>query len=170
MRHFEVYENVFDYTFDPLNPNAQDVGYFLFIRGGTGIIADNVIDDIISQEWGDKSEVRLTVFSITRRGGQLPCQTKYPAFRQVGQGYNGTGYFTDPVYIWGNSGAGNYGDPELAQYEPDECGNGQQLADYLKVNRDYFLSARPGYNKFTYPHPLRSRSAPPAPSNPRIVR
>lgn len=153
MRHFEIYNNVFDYSFSHNDPSAKDVGYFIYIRGGIGIVADNTIDNITSQLWGDTAEVLLTVFNINR-SGQIPCQTRYPAARQVGQGHNGSSVITDPLRIWGNTGGGNYNSPRLQQYTPDECENAQKVGDYIKVNRDYYLSARPNYAKYTYPHPL----------------
>jgi hypothetical protein len=171
LRHFEIYDNEFRYTFAGNDPNAKDVGYFMFIRGGTGVITDNVIDNIISTEWGNKTEIQLTVQSISRVG-QIACQTTYPALRQVGQSFDGSSYFTDPIRIWNNTGTGNYIDPDISQYEPDECGNNQKIEDYIQANRDYVVSARPGYTKYTYPHPLRSgtSSRPTPPTNVRIVR
>ena len=158
MRHFEIYNNVFDYTFAQSDPNAKDVGYLMYIRGGTGIIADNSIDNVISQQWGNKAEVLLTVFNINR-SGQIPCQTRYPAARQVGQSHNGSSTFTDPIYLWGNTGSGNFDSPGLQQYSPDECGNGQRVEDYIKAGRDYITkTVKPGYTKYPYPHPLRSGS------------
>jgi hypothetical protein len=131
------------------------------LRGGTGVITDNHFDDI---PWG-KVEVQLCVFNI-RRHGQIPCQTQYPAARQVGQGWkgeggygypgvpqDGTGNFTDPIYIWNNTGTCQVG---LSEYNPDECGNNQQIVNYVKEGRDYILGARNGYQKYPYPHPLRT--------------
>jgi hypothetical protein len=49
-------------------------------------------------------------------------------------------------------------DVTLFQFEPDECGKNQLVADYLQLGRDYFIAPRPNYQKFTYPHPLRRHS------------
>ena len=169
-RQWEIYDN----TFLCDSQNAQNLNYFAQLRGGTGIITDNNIQDI---PWG-KLKVSLNVFSI-RRKGQIPCQTQYPAARQVGQGWkgaggysypsvpaNGTGYFTDPMYIWGNTGTGASASNfvGLNEYQPDECGNGMKIADFVQLGRDYFLSAAPGYQKYTYPHPLRSGGGGPTPT------
>lgn len=138
------------------------------VRGGTGVIFNNAMDNISSSAWGTKFSLWFTVFNINRLG-QTACQVTYPAARQVGQGWigaggysypsvpaDGTGYITDPVYIWGNTGAGTSGANffGLDQYAPDECGNGQLVGDYIKVNRDYVFAAKPGYTAFPYPHPL----------------
>jgi hypothetical protein len=78
------------------------------------------------------------------------------------------GDFTDPIRIWNNTGPVDSSDVAVAQYEPDECGNGELAATFTQINRDYFFStdstaAKPGYVKYTYPHPLRSS---PSPSQP----
>ena len=170
-RQWEVYNNTFTFT-DPgncalplLNHGAMD--YFLYIRGGTGLITDNVIGNINSCWTGNKDEIKFTIFSIRQSGaGPFPCWSGgYPAPRQEGMGRvtgtagddpNGVYYGdSDPIYVWNNTGAGNLS-PVTTDYQPDECGNGLTTASFVQLNRDYFLSARPGYTKYTYPHPLRS--------------
>ena len=37
MRHFEIYNNVFDYTFAQNDSGAKDVGYQMYIRGGPAL-------------------------------------------------------------------------------------------------------------------------------------
>jgi hypothetical protein len=160
-RQWEVYDNQFKCD----SQNAHNLNTFMQLRGGTGVITENSFEDI---PWG-KAKIQLCVFNIRRRG-QIPCQTQYPAARQVGQGWkgaggydypsvpqDGTGYFTDPIYVWANTGPGAAASNFLAlnEYNPDECGNNQQIANYVKVGRDYKLEARAGYQKYPYPHPLR---------------
>jgi hypothetical protein len=169
-RHYEIYNNrfIFSNFGDCDGSLTPPLDYFMFIRGGTGCIYSNTTDNLSSCAWGNKSEIKLTVYNITRNGGQVPCQTSYPAYQQIGQGHNGSTYFTDPLYIWGNSTTAGVG---IFQYSPDECGNGQQIGNYIRLNRDYFLSARPGYTGYAYPHPLRGSSAgPPAPAPPTGLR
>ncbi len=169
-RAFEVYDNTFIYDSSGTTWDGRSyplgLNYWFMMRGGTGTIANNVCPDIPG-----KSGILLTVFSINRATAILPCQTSYPAARQIGQswkgagGYSypnvpqdGTGYYTDPIYIWGNTGTGST-QPNfvgLDQYTPDDCGNGQKVADYVKLGRDYILGAKPGYTPYTYPHPLRN--------------
>jgi hypothetical protein len=45
-------------------------------------------------------------------------------------------------------------------------------SNYLVQGRDYFVGTpKPGYTKYTFPHPLRSRAgAPSPPTNLRIIR
>lgn len=156
-RQWEFYDNRWICAGD----NKWNMDFFMSIRGGTGVICDNTFDDI---PWG-KAEIKLQVFSIRRRG-QIPCQVTYPAARQIGQGWigtggydypsvprNGGGYTTDPIYIWGNTNA----QVQLAEYEPDECGNNQHIVDYVHLGRDYFEgTAKPGYQKYPYPHWMRT--------------
>jgi hypothetical protein len=101
------------------------LNYWFYVRGGTGVITGNIIPDIKSQYWSDKAEISMTVQNISRIPNHIPCQTAYPAARQVGQTWVGTGgyrfptrgtcmdsagldgmhYRTDPIYIWGNTGS-----------------------------------------------------------------
>jgi hypothetical protein len=169
-RHWEIYDNQFKCAQD----NPYNLNTFIQLRGGTGVITDNNFEDI---PWG-KAKIQLCVFNIRRRG-QIPCQTHYPASRQVGQGWigasgysypsvpeNGSGYFTDPICIWGNTGAGasspNF--VSLNEYNPDECGNNQVITDYVKLGRDYKLEPRSDYQKYPYPHPLRGVGGGPIPN------
>lgn len=73
--------------------------------------------------------------------------------------YERSGYSTDPVYIWGNTGTPTTSPMfvGLNQYSPDECGNGQLISNYVHAGRDYAVGkAKPGYAKYAYPHPLRT--------------
>jgi hypothetical protein len=76
----------------------------------------------------------------------------YPALYQVGRGKN---QLSAPAYLWGNDSA-----MAISSDDP------RQIA----LDRDYYLTPRPGYAPYTYPHPLTASSAPPVPSSPRIVR
>jgi hypothetical protein len=169
LRQMEVYGNrfIFHNFGDCDGSKTPNMDYFIYVRGGTGCIYSNVMDNMSSCAWGNKSEIKLTVYNITRNGGQVPCQTSYPAFHQIGQGHNGSSYFTDPLYIWANSTVTDVG---VVQYSPDECGNGQKIANYLQSGRDFITgAARPGYAAYTYPHPLRSSGGTVAPLPATIV-
>ena len=170
-RAWELYNNEFIFTTSSNNnpPAGQyplNMNYFFFCRtGGPGVFCNNKVADISSSAWGQKSEFRFSQYNI-RRKGQVPCQTKYPAARQIGWGIDAAGDFVlDPVYIWGNTGAGNYNDPSIEDYNPDECGNNQHTADYVKKNREFYVNTpKPGYTAYTYPHPLRSGDTGPQPT------
>ena len=62
----------------------------------------------------------------------------------------------DPVYLWGNSGGGNYDDPAIGDYDPDQCGGGPASSEFIQAGRDFHVGEmKPGYVKYAYPHPLR---------------
>jgi hypothetical protein len=176
-RHWEIYDNTF--ILEPtINGVVLNVNYWFFIRGGTGVITDNVMPQIISQDWGHKNAVHMIVENIRRSGipgpfplGPYPCWTTYPCPHSLGQGNDGSsgtmlvGDFTDPMRMWNNTGPVDSSDVAVAQYDPDECGNNEQASTFTQINRDYFFStdstaARPGYVKYTYPHPLRGEPTP----------
>jgi hypothetical protein len=176
MRHAEIYDNelIFD-VFARDCATEIPLQHAIWMRGGTGVITDNVFPRITSSCAKTKANIMFSVLNTRRKSGPYCCWTGYPAPHQVGQGYgagavfhrfNGRGHYPDagyyiysePVYIWNNSGtAGNA--VSLNEGAPDECGNDQRVADYVKEGRDYKLEAKPGYVKFTYPHPLRSSSS-----------
>jgi hypothetical protein len=148
----------------------------LFIRGGTGVITDNVVDNITSTDYGNKPEVVLMVFNLQASVGPNPhwgyniAGVQYPCPRQVGMGYvTGTGvdgegrtndsitYVGDsePIYQWNNSGGAVFSSPDIPNYSTPTTGE-DDVADYIQVGRDYINVVKPGYAKYTYPHPLRS--------------
>jgi hypothetical protein len=157
IRHFEIYNNAFRYSDSSVNQN-----WHIWIRGGTGVIFGNQIDNLIGQMWGDKPEIHFSIRGAEDVRPQGACSNvSYPVPRQLGQSHNGTSYVTDPIYVWGNTGtqsiaAGwNWGNP---------CG--LNFATFWQAGRDYVLgSAKPGYTPYVYPHPLRAdvpRPTPPA--------
>jgi len=140
-------------------------------RGGSGVIWGNVMGDI----GGGAPGINFSVFAINLLS-TIPCQTAYPAARQTGQGWSasstatygnpvvtadGTGAVTEGVWIWNNTGAGPQDSDfiQLNQPSDDQCGNGQLVSNYIQEGRDYFLSAKPGYTPYTYPHPLHTQYA-----------
>jgi hypothetical protein len=157
LRQVEFYDNEFIFSLgggcsSDANGYPLNINYWFYVRGGTGVICDNKFPHISSCMWGSKPSITLTVYNIRRNGGQIPCQTHYPAARQIGQGPDGV---TTPLYIWGNQGTGA-NEIALKNYDPDECGNNQQVSDYLHEGRDYFVgTAKAGYTPCAYPHPLR---------------
>jgi hypothetical protein len=153
LRHFELYDNIF--LFDNLGEDTLNLNRWIWIRGGTGIIAGNTMPDMRSRMWGDCTEIVMIVMSLRRncRHAGHP----YPVPHQVGQGHDGNDYVPDPLYIWDNPGNPAIG---MNDHEPDEVGRDLHSADYIKQGRDYCAGvAKPGYAKYIYPHPLRSSSS-----------
>jgi hypothetical protein len=190
-RHWELYGNTYTYTASGTGSETVNGEKFTWayplnlqdwftVRGGTGVIFGNSFPSIQFKS----TAIQLNVYSINRVSNNIPCQTSYPAARQVGQswigagGYayanapiDGSGYTRDPIYVWGNTGSatGEKDFVSLYQYSPDDCGNGQLIENYVQAGREYKVgTVRPGYAPYTYPHPLRG--APEAPKNLRIVQ
>jgi hypothetical protein len=143
-RHFEYYDNIFSVT----NGNRNMAGRYFWCRAGTGIFTNNVVNNASNpSEWGNP--VQLDIGDNTSPGS-------YPMARQPGFGASGR----DPIYIWNQSGARGYTFSFQGSW-----------GNIVQLNRDIFVNSgpKPGYSKFTYPHPLRSAvedgsppSAPPA--------
>ncbi|MBA4152642.1 MAG: hypothetical protein C0509_08775, partial [Acinetobacter sp.] len=170
VRHFEVYNNSF------LHPGGStqlaNQNWAIWIRGGTGAIYNNQIADIAGSYWGNKPELKLTIRGAEDARPQGACSNvTYPVPRQLGQSHNGTTYITDPIYIWGNTGATavdagwNWGNP---------CGF--SWSTFFQWGRDAINTGtpKPGYAAYAFPHPLRTggtgspapdTSAPTTPSN-----
>jgi hypothetical protein len=70
----------------------------------------------------------------------------------VGQGFDGTKEITEKFYIWGNTGYTSVGGTDY----PDQCGRGLTVAQFVQQGRDYELGPKPGWARYTYPHPLRA--------------
>jgi hypothetical protein len=165
LRYLEAYNNTLVFTSggDSDGSKTLALNWFWLMRGGTAVITDNVLPAISSTAWGVKGSVQMTVENVRRNAGPYPCWTTYPAPHQVGQGYI-SGLVTEPVYVWNNTGtAGN--NVGLQDYNPDECGNNEQMSTFIQSGRDYITgTAKPGYSKYTYPHPLVAQSVT-APAN-----
>lgn len=153
VRHYEIYNNSFLYPSASVNQN-----WHIWLRGGTGVIFNNQVQDITGSQWGDKAELQFSVRAAVD-GGVEGCCRSWPCKHQVGQNHDGTRQFTDPVQIWGNTGilrwARNGG-------WTNTCGN--NMADFLQEGRDFVFSSSPksGYTPYPYPHPLRQDVARPA--------
>jgi PKD repeat protein len=157
-RHYEVYNNTFVWT--DVGSSDFNLNGWIYLRGGTGIIADNLTPNMSGTMWGSKSTVNLQCQNIRRNSGPYPCYTIYPVPHQIGQSYSNGGRTTDPLWIWGNSGGGE-NKINTSEYNPDECGNGLSVTNWVVSGRDYIAgSAKSGYAKFSYPHPLRASGGP----------
>jgi hypothetical protein len=167
VRHFEFYNNTFMFAGNIM------LNQWVLIRGGSGVVVDNVLPDIVG-----KPEFRLQVQNLRRNAGPYPCwRNGWPAPHQVGQGHNGSSNVVEGVYIWNNIGGGSP-NPNLVNFSPDQCSGGVDISVHVQQGRDFFVGTpKPGYTKYRYPHPLRSSTgdsttsgaAPSAPQNLRIT-
>ena len=154
VRHYEIYGNTFNYADTSVNQNWQ-----IWLRGGTGVIFDNHVANLIGQMWGDKAELHLSVRSAVD-GGVQGCCTSYPCPHQIGQNSDGQRQFTDPLLLWGNTGTVR---DVLSDNWSNTCG--QNMSDFLQEGRDFIFATTPksGYSPYPYPHPLRAGTVRPAP-------
>jgi hypothetical protein len=154
LRHFEVYRN--DFNFEACQTNRCNLNRYLFIRGGSGVIWGNSMDDIRSSYWGSKDEVHFAIRNIQDEcghGARCPVYPDdYPIPRQTGMGFDGTSDVPSPIYLWSNTGTLVVGFASWA----DACGNNQITSQWIAEGRDYIYSEKPGYEPYTYPHPLTS--------------
>ena len=173
-RHWEIYDNTFVYSTSgtafggdsyPIQLNT-----WFNMRGGTGVFTGNSVPAI---GFG-KNQLTMSIYSIYQ-SDSIPCQDGYPAAHQVGQSWSasstqtfgspvvtkdGTGAITDPIYIWGNTGTATTNSAWIVLNAlTDQCGDGQNIANYVQEGRDYITSSgRPGWTRFTFPHPLRANA------------
>jgi hypothetical protein len=101
-------------------------------RGGDGVIFNNVMSP--------QSSDRDILLTVEDSGAGNGCSGSYPQPDQIRD-----------LYIWGNTRHGG----AAAQVKIDSG-----CSAYLQVNRDYFLTARPGYTPYQYPHPLQGAQSP----------
>jgi hypothetical protein len=200
-RHFEIYNNTYTFPIDPANSNAgtfqkpyrdggsysNNVNFYMWLRGGTGVIFNNDFANLFSV-WGQKFMLSATIRGIEDNigGSNSPfpggCGTvAYPCPHQLGQNNNGSADFTDPIYVWGNTGTlwhptypSIWGSSSFGTWG-NQCG----LPDYnvfWQSGRDYVLSGgdgkgatgKAGYTSYTFPHPLvAAAGTPDLPPGPR---
>ncbi len=149
-RHFEYYNNTFSVTYNS-SPYRNMAGRYFWCRAGTGIFTDNTVNTPANASyWGNVSQLSI---------GDNTSPGSYPQARQPGWGHNGSNNVLDPMYIWNQSGGRAY-----------TYGFQGSWNNIVQVNRELYVNngAKPGYTKYTYPHPLRGGS-PPAQDPPTIA-
>jgi len=160
-RHFEIYNNSFRYPDPntcPSMSSLSNVNQYIWLRGATGVIFNNSMENLIGQCWGDKPEIKLSIRGAEDDRPQGTCaQVSYPVPHQLGQNNNGIRDFTDPIYFWGNTGS-------IAMGGGWGWGNpcGFNWNTFFQWGRDGINPSgaggnpKPGYTSYTYPHPLIS--------------
>jgi hypothetical protein len=156
VRHWEVYNNTFAHPGGSCSTDLCNQNWLILMRGATGVITDNVFAAIAGEFWGGKDPVHFWIRGAEDNRPQGSCgSVSYPVPRQVGQNHNGTSYFTDPIRIWNNTGP--YEGPYADWHFGNPCG--LTFSTFWQEGRDYTDDiARPGYTKYTYPHPLLAQA------------
>lgn len=165
MRYSEIYNNTFvlDNTLlADCGGGPFNVTDWIFWRGGSARIWNNAIP-VINQApyYGPASGVSFIVENLRRDVGNYACWSVvtdpgagHPAPHQVGWGYsvgatnpggNTTPQDLEPVYLWANTGTGNYGqpnsDPSVEDYSPIDsaCGGSPDSSTtYIVKNREWY--------------------------------
>jgi len=134
-RHTEIYEN----TFNRVDGENQPVNKWVWVRGGSGVIRDNVWDEVSTQEFPGKNEIQLSV----------GCPGAWPIQYQVGQTSITAASPVKPLVILNNSSPQNI---SISEGPIATCGS---PSTYVQSGRDYVFTQTWSYTKYTYPHPLR---------------
>jgi len=137
-RHLEYYNNTFSVT----DEDRTVANRYVWLRAGTAVFTDNVVNDASCTSCFGS----IHLFEI----GDNTSPGTYPMPRQPGYGHNGSTDVSDPIYSWNNTGARAY----TWGYQDFPGG----WEDIVVANRDVFVNAgaKPGYQKYAYPHPARS--------------
>jgi hypothetical protein len=72
MRHVEIYDNVFVFNNHGEFGGAYQtmaLNWWIWMRGGTWVVTDNVMPSINSPAWGHKHSNRMTVLNLMRNAG-----------------------------------------------------------------------------------------------------
>jgi hypothetical protein len=156
-RKWEIYNNTF-------NQKNRAMWVPMFLRGGTGVVFNNVL----TGSWTSPGIALDNVRSCEARGvsgkcdgsspwdGNQPGGNGYPCRDQIGRSTDTYLWSAakpyppqalDPAYAWNNKlGASN------VLFFQHNC---SQSAAHIQSGRDFFNNvAKPGYTSYTYPHPL----------------
>lgn len=171
-RHTELYSNEF-HRLD----GTQNFNFWLWLRGGTGVFANNSMDPATSGTYGGKPDIHFTVGCSAADGppdGMTPINgtpLAYPVKYQVGQVTIPAAGVTKAFLIFGNTeidGTTPYtpavnlesgplvGCPDVNQVPPAGTS-----ANYVQSGRDYKLTNDWSWVAYTYPHPLQGGACTP---------
>lgn len=137
-RHVEIYNNTFKATMAARNM----AGRYFWLRAGTVVITENdVARATDTQSYGSGYVDILNIGDNTSPSGS-------DGPMQPGWGHNGTTDVRDPIYVWNNTGAMG---SRVSFNDQAGCWSCVTNSQELVVNN----GSKPGYTKYTYPHPLR---------------
>jgi hypothetical protein len=132
-RSWEAYDNVF---------NAAGNSRTLYLRGGDGVVFNNAFN---YQTIG--TPVELIDYRASSGDESIAGQCGYNAeYPRLGPNdYPAPDQIRD-AYFWNNKRNGSPTNPTIAGYPYN--------SNFIQLNRDYFLTPKPGYKPYAYPHPV----------------
>lgn len=168
IRKWEIYNNT-------INQVNKAMWVPMFLRGGTGVIFNNVL----TGTWTNPNIAFDNVRSCASSGDGGMCngssswdgnesgQAGYPCRDQIGRSTDQWLWTSskpyppqerEPVYAWNNK----HGNNDLKIFQHNCSAN----ALHIQERRDFYINIpKPGYIPYTYPHPLRE-SGPNKPAAP----
>jgi hypothetical protein len=142
---YEVYGNHF------VLESGVSMFRWMFIRGGSGVIFNNSLNSNGQlTRHIDMTEYRLSGINSCS-GLQRSCCTEYPCTQQVGRG---TDQALESAHYWDNTVNSAPAMVSVNQVDDGTCTGAPDINDYIILNRDYYLTEKPGYAPLAYPHPL----------------
>jgi hypothetical protein len=161
-RFTEIYENTI-YG----GSNWDGSGWEITCRGGEALIWGNDLKGTVSIQlkidatWHGDNYVNNAPPGWEVPDYPIPYQIGYESGDQYGESHTGTDPSTTgagDVFIWNNTSENPYlkydnSEGYVDVFSPFEVRG--EYYDYIQKDRDWHLSARPGYTPYTYPHPRR---------------
>jgi hypothetical protein len=163
----EIYDNTF-------LPSSHNVYVAIHSRGGSAVIFNNTITGNYQLDIGITNYRSCCYAGAactpspdppygTCNGddpldGNTPPKSTYkgwPCKDQIGRG---TSQASHPLYVWNNTKNGSAAD--VTVYNNWAGCIDPQPSDHIKENRDYFMTPKPDYTPYTYPHPLTTGICP----------
>jgi hypothetical protein len=171
-RYFEYYNNVGN--FNSYNDGTTfNTNWWMFVRGGSFIVHDNILPEMSSTDYGKKADVNMVMFNLDWNAGPNPCWgagisgVQYHGPQQVGMGYvtgkgtDGEGRSTydfvaqgwyglyvgdpEPAYMWNNKRSAGSSYSAFTNIGIASFGSGGGCSGSDKAS-DYIQSGRDFYN------------------------
>ncbi len=163
-RSYEIYNN----TIRSVDNNASHSNWTaLSLRGGTGVVFGNTVEHVSGDDFGvfctidNVRSAKDEGYALTICDGTNPIdgneeENGYPCLDQIGRSTDfgeeeiRLPQELEPLYAWNNSLNG-----EIASLTVH---NGPLVEAHIVEGRDYLDGIeKPGYEPYTYPHPLRGQ-------------
>jgi hypothetical protein len=154
-RHYEYYNNTLQVSSHGRNMARR----YFWNRAGTGVMTDNIVNQAVDTvSYGPMHEFEI--------GDNTSPSGSRPIPMQPGWGYQSGTDVSDPIYVWNESGSGSpaaYASGPSTGWGFQDTPGGWEAVVLVATSssdtgKDVFvgLGAKPGYSKYSYPHPIRA--------------